>query len=97
MTAVISFSFFPLMCGAWCEVVSLMGWGRKRRGDGEDGLGFVACAAASRCFCAVARGSCAMRHRAAPLWPVGCRLQGMISYYRTRAGDAATTIACGSP
>lgn len=69
MAAVIYFSLLSLMCGARCEV-GLMGWRRE--------MGFVACAAASRCFCAVARGSCAMRHHAAPLWPVGGRLQGVI-------------------
>jgi len=88
MTAVIYFSFFPLMCGAWCEVI-LMGWGRERRGMAK--MGFVACAAASRCFCAGGYVLCATVLRHCGLWVVGSRCDN------TRVRNAAATTARGSP
>lgn len=91
MTAVISFSFFPLMCGARWEV-GLMGWRRERRGMAKMVwvLSRVRLLRAGvfvqwvRCY---APPCCAI---------VACGLSAP-RCDNTRARDVATTTACGGP
>jgi len=84
MTAVISSFFLPFMRGARYEV-GLADWGR------EVEIAKVVCALlrVRRRADVFVEWSCAMRHRAAPLWPVGYRPYGATAH------DAATTPRAG--